>query len=64
MADADLQVGGHQDRAELGVDDQLDVLEDRLGAPGGDHPAHHAERGEQSFAIAQGLHALSPPETC
>ena len=43
---------------------ELDVLEDRLGAPRRNHPADHPERGEQSFAVAQGLHALSPPETC
>ena len=59
VANPDLQVGAHQDRAVVGVGDQLDVLEDRLGAPRRNHPADHPERGEQSFAVAQGLHALS-----
>ena len=44
----------------VGVGHELDVLEDRLGAPGRDDPADHPERGEQSFAVAQGLHALPP----
>ncbi len=57
VADAHLQVGGQEGGAFLRVGHELDVLEDRLRAPGGHDPADHSERLEQVFAIAQGLHA-------
>ena len=53
MADPDFQVRAHQDRAVIGVGDQLDVLEDRLGAPRGTTPLDHPERREQSLTVAE-----------
>ena len=58
VANPDFQVGSHQHRALIGVGDQLDVLEDRLGAPGRNHPADHPERREQSLTVAQGPHSF------
>ena len=62
MANADLQVGRHQDRTLVAIGHELDVLEDRLRTARRDDSADHPERGEQSFAVAQGLHAVSPNE--
>ncbi len=59
ISDADLEVGGHQGRAVVGVGDELEVLEDRLGAPRRGDPGDRPERREQSLAVAQRLHALA-----
>ncbi len=60
MANPDFQVRSHENRAFIGVGDQLDVLEDRLGAPSRNHPADQPERREQALTVAQGPHSIAP----
>ena len=57
VANPDLQVRSHEHRALIGFGDELDVLEDRLGAPGRNNPADHPERREQCLTVAQGPHS-------
>ena len=57
VANSNLQVGSHEHRALIGFGDELDVLEDRLGAPGWNNPADHSERREQCLTVAQGPHS-------
>src|SRR5271165_1033017 len=57
MANPNLQVRSHKHRALIGFGDELDVLEDRLGAPGGNNPTDHSERREQCLTVAQGPHS-------
>ena len=57
VANPNLQVRSHEHRALIGFGDELDVLEDRLGAPGWNNPADHPERREQCLTVAQGPHS-------
>src|SRR5271166_3203947 len=58
MANPDFQVRSHEDRALIGFGNELDVLEDRLGAPGRSNTANHPERREQCLTVAQGPHSI------
>ena len=61
VANPDFQVRPHENRAGVGVGDQLDVLEDRLGAPRRNHAADQPERREQALTVAQGPHSICSP---